>query len=282
MKKVIIAILLIVTICSAVLAEENVKENQLIIRYIDVGQGDCSIIQYNDKVVMIDGGSREYNQKVYTILKKELNINSIDYMISTHPHDDHISGLMTAISVCDIGEIYTPVNDNSIEVIGELTEKIKEKNTKVIVPEYGQKIYIGELVITFISSPQPEWNINDNSLIVRMDYRDTSFLFTADAGWNAEQQLLANNTNIKADVIKIGHHGSYDSTSRGFLEEVNPKYAVISVGKDNGYGHPSDEVIQKLSEQKVTVYRTDKRGTITCISDGVNIKMETEKTNRKW
>ena len=282
MKKIIIAILLVVIICSTVIAEEKNENDLLIIRYIDVGQGDCSIIQYNDYVIMIDGGSRDYNQKVYTVIKKELNIKKIDYMISTHPHDDHISGLITAVSVCDVREIYTPVMDETVDKLNELISKAKKKNAKVIIPEYGQKIYVGELIITFISNPQPEWSVNDNSLIVKMDYRDTSFLFTADAGWDAEQQLMANNTDIKANVIKIGHHGSYDSTSLGFLERVDPEYAVISVGNDNKYNHPSDEVMHKLTDQKITVYRTDKHGTITCISDGTNIIIETEKKNRKW
>ena len=228
---------------------------------------------------MIDGGDRNASQFIYSYLKS-IDVKRLDYIIATHPHDDHIEGLAAALVACDAGILYSPILGMESEIFQELTRKAKDKNVMIKVPKRGETFTVGDAIITFLSNVHPDWDLNNQSIVIRMDYGSTSFLFTGDAAWEEEQDLLE--MNIKADVLKVGHHGAATSTSQEFLDAVHPTFAVISVGADNKYGHPAQETLGKLQRLDVAVFRTDRQGTIICTSDGENLNFVTTKKNRKW
>lgn len=262
-------------------AEDSIEET-LVVHFLDIGQGDAAIIQCGGQTLMIDGGDTEGNQFIYSYMKGTLNLEYLDYIIATHPHDDHVKGLATALVVCDVGTVYSPVTEYDGEGFLDFQKKLEERNAVITIPHRGDSFTVGKATVTFLSDPQPEWDMNDQSLVVKVVFGETSFLFTGDAAWDTEQDMLNNGIDLTATVLKVGHHGSVTSSCQEFLDAVNPKYAVISVGQDNKYGHPANETITKLQRMNISVFRTDKHGTIVFNSDGTNMGIVMSKKNRKW
>jgi len=274
----LLCLLLLPAFCTG---EESTAAETLVIHFLDVGQGDAALIQCGGQTLMIDGGDKNANQFIYSYLSEQ-GLTYLDYIIATHPHDDHVKGLATALVLCDAGIVYSPVTEAEGEGFHDFIDKLAYRGGHLTVPHRGDTFSLGSATVTFLTEPQPEWSLNDQSLMVKIVFGNTSFIFTGDAEWLAEQDAIAGGIDLHADVLKLGHHGSLTSTSQEFLDAVQPKYAIISVGSGNKYGHPSDETLLKLTHMYVSVFRTDKHGTIICTSDGENLGFVMTKKNGKW
>ena len=282
MKKLLCILIFIVLLHAYSFAEDKAIPEMLTVHFLDIGQGDASIIQCGGQTLLIDGGDKEGNQFLYSYMKGTLNLEYLDYIIATHPHDDHVKGLATALVVCDVGTVYSPVTEYDGEGFLDFQKKLEERNAVITIPNRGDSFTVGSATVIFLSNPQMEWDMNDQSLVVKVVFGETSFLFTGDAAWETEQEMLSSGIDLTATVLKVGHHGSATSSCQEFLNAVNPKYAVISVGQGNKYGHPADKTIMKLQRMNVSVFRTDKHGTIVFNSDGTNMGIVMSKKNRKW
>lgn len=282
MRRVLCLLIVLLFLPGYCTGEKSDGSETLTIHFLDIGQGDAAIIQCGGQTLMIDGGDKYANQFVYSYLSNTLHLNNLDYIIATHPHDDHVKGLATALVVCDVGTVYSPVTEYDGEGFQDFQKKLTEHNASITVPHRGDSFTIGSATVTFLSEPHPEWDMNDQSLVVKIVYGDTSFLFTGDAAWDAEQDLLDSGMDLHATLLKVGHHGSVTSSCQAFLDAVSPQYAIISVGTDNKYGHPAEETLMKLTRMYASVFRTDKHGTIICFSNGESLGFEMSKKNRKW
>ena len=254
----------------------NINSN-LEIYFFDVGQADSVLIKSNDDTVLIDAGNRNDGENLVNYIKNDLKINDIDIVIGTHPHEDHIGGMSYIIDSFDIGKIYLPDVTSNAKFFEKLLDSIESKDYKISIPKIGEKIKLNNLVFNVLSVDDNDKNINDCSIVLKLNYLDTKYLFMGDASKSVEKKLLYK--DIKADVIKIGHHGSSYSSSKKFLESVNPNIAIISVGKDNKYKHPTNNVLNTLNNLNIKYYRTDIDGTIKLVSDGKNIEINKIKTN---
>ncbi len=245
------------------------------VHFIDVGQGDSELIILPDgKTMLIDAGENSCGKKVAEYIS-DLDISKIDFLVGTHPHSDHIGGLDTVINEFDIGDIYMPRVSTNTKTYEDVLEAISAKNLKIKSAVKGKVIYQTDDVFIEILGPEiiDEENLNNCSVIVKLTYKGKSFLFPGDAEKEAERNL----ENTDADVLKVGHHGSSTSSSEEFIKRVSPEYAVISLGKNNEYGHPHFEVMNLFDELNIKTYRTDECGTVIIKTDGEKITVETEK-----
>lgn len=260
--------------CSINTKENNIQSNKntLQVHFIDVGQGDSILIQVNNKNLLIDSGPNKSEDKLKKYLKK-LNISKFDYIIATHPHEDHIGNMSYIINNFDVLNFYAPKVENSTKAFETMVESLIRKDLKIKVLKANIKsIDLGKNIVVDVFSPLSNSyeDLNNYSPIVKISYGNTSFLFTGDAEELSENEVLNAGFDLKCDVLKIGHHGSSSSTSENFLKASNPSIAVISVGEDNTYGHPTDTVLSRLKETKI--YRTDINGNIVITSDGLSLK----------
>lgn len=238
------------------------------VHYLDVGQADAALILCDGKVMMIDGGNAADSSFVYSYLKNTMGISHIDVMIATHPHEDHIGGLSGALNACTVGTVYSPVTQWDTKVFANLIKYADKRSVSLTVPKVGESFTLGQAKVTFLSPAKAYEETNDLSIVVRVEYGGTSFLFTGDAEWEPEHDMISSGRTLRSTVLKVGHHGSSSSTSYVFLREVMPEYAIISVGRDNTYGHPTETVLSRLLDAGCKIYRTDELGTIICQSDG--------------
>ncbi len=252
----------------------NVGANELTIHFLDVGQADSILLQLPDgQIILIDGGNNNDGEDIVNYLKTQ-GVSRIDYLIGTHPHEDHIGGLDDVILTFEIGQLYMPQVTHNTKTFEDLLLAIKEKGKKITTVKRGvTMIDKPELKAYFLSPVSDDYDdLNQWSAVLKLEYGYTSFLFMGDAQeFNEFELLIMSSIRPYADLLKVGHHGSNSSTSRAFLEAVMPHYAVISVGKDNDYGHPSPAVLNRLNKYGVKVYRTDELGTIICYSNGQEI-----------
>jgi competence protein ComEC len=260
--------------CSINTKENNIQinKNTLQVHFINVGQGDSILIQVNNKNLLIDSGPNKSEDKLKKYLKK-LNISKFDYIIATHPHEDHIGNMSYIINNFDVLNFYAPKVENSTKAFETMVESLIRKDLKIKVLKANIKsIDLGKNIVVDVFSPfsNSYEDLNNYSPIVKISYGNTSFLFTGDAEELSENEVLNAGFDLKCDVLKIGHHGSSSSTSEKFLKASNPSIAVISVGEDNTYGHPTDTVLSRLKETKI--YRTDINGNIVITSDGLSLK----------
>ena len=253
------------------------EESGFYIHFIDVGQADAAVIICDGEVLMIDGGNTGDSSLIYSYLTRTLGLEHIDYMIGTHAHEDHIGGLAGALNACTVGKVYAPVTEYDSEAFGDFKKYVQKQGLEITVPTVGDTFYVGSATVQFLSPAHSYDDENANSIVVRIDYGRTSFLFTGDAEWVAEHDMVDSGYNLSATLLKVGHHGSDSSSAYVFLREVMPQYAVISVGAENGYGHPTDDVLSRLRDVGATVYRTDLHGDIVCYSDGRSLTFSTEK-----
>lgn len=261
--------------------ESGLDEGNLISYYIDVGQGDSEFIIFPDgKTMLIDAGTREGGEQVIKLINK-LGCKKIDFLIATHPHSDHIGGLADVIKEFDVDKIYMPKAVTQTKTYEYLLQTIQNKNKKIKTAKAGMNItnsdefdYSADILSPVSDSYE---DLNNYSAVVMIRFKNKKFLYMGDAEKQVENELLENKTDVNADVVKVGHHGSRTASTAKFLKAVGAKYAVFSLGKDNDYGHPHKQAIARWEKTGAEMYRTDQKGTITISTDGDSIKVETEK-----
>ena len=252
---------------------------QLKIHYIDVGQGDSILIQQGSSNMLIDTGTNASTSSLIAYLKSQ-NINKINYLVLTHPHEDHIGGADAVIKEFDIGTVYMPKVTNTTKTFKDVVKAMNSKGLKVTPPNPGDEFKLGDANCSILSpiNTNPK-NLNTYSIVLKLAFGNNKFLFTGDAQASNEKDMIDKGYDLSADVLKVGHHGSNTSTSQAFLDKVKPKYAVISVGKGNDYGHPKAVIMKRLKSNGVNVFRTDENGTIICTSDGKNLSFNCNPAN---
>lgn len=260
--------------------KNNVSSNSenLKIHYIDVGQGDSILVEAPNKNLLIDAGPRVSTPKLMSYLKKH-KIKKLDYVIATHPHEDHIGGMSTVIKNISIGTFYAPKVTTNTATFRHMITALKNKNLKITAAKAGMSFYLGKNIKCDILAPNSTKydNLNNYSVVLKITDGKTKFLFTGDAEKLSESEILKKGYNIDSDVLKLGHHGSSTSSTKSFLRKVSPKVAIISCGKNNSYHHPHKETMRKLKEMHIKSYRTDLDGNIIIISDGNNYTIKTTK-----
>ena len=251
-------------------------DGELIIDYIDVGQADSILIRQGDATMLIDGGTGECKDDLLAFLSDK-NIDKFEYIVGTHTHEDHIGSLDDVVNTYDFDTFLFPNTTATTKTFENLVLAVQQKNKKFTVPQVGQEYSLGEAKFQILAPNGDDYSsANNYSIVIKLTYGSNTFLFTGDAESISESEILDKGFNVSADVLKVGHHGSTTSTSKEFLDAVSPKYAVISVGKDNSYNLPTKTTMEKLQEKNIPVYRTDEQGTIECISDGTNITFNVE------
>lgn len=250
--------------------------SDLVISYLDVGQADSILIQNNGEAMLIDAGNNEDGELLVQYFK-ENNIQEFKYVVGTHPHEDHIGGLDNIINNFNIGTIYMPDVITTTKTFTDVLDAIEQKSYNLDVPKIGEFFTLGEATIEVIYTGTDINELNNTSIVLKLIFGNISFLFTGDAEAKVEEEIL--NKDIQVDVLKVGHHGSEYSTIDNFLNKVNPKYAIISVGENNSYGHPHSTIIDKLNAKNIKIHRTDKEGTVIVTSDGKDISITSKKTN---
>lgn len=257
------------------------SDSDFAVYYLDAGQSDCSIIMCDDRVMMIDAGTYDQLETIREALRS-LNISTIDYMVITHQHDDHMGSAAAIIQNYDVKNIIMPrlseVNMVTTYAYEELLTSISERNVNAIAAEPGYHFNIGAADIDIFSPSQQDKNINNMSVVLKVIFGNTSFLFQGDAEKKIENALLKTDYDLSADVIKVGHHGSKTSSTAKYIQAVAPKAAIISCGADNSYGHPHSETLETLENADVDVYITSFIGDITAVSDGNKITITSEKS----
>jgi beta-lactamase superfamily II metal-dependent hydrolase len=249
---------------------------KLIVHFINVGQSDSELIQLpNGRNMLIDAGTNEAGLTVVSYLKN-LGIKKIDYLVGTHPHEDHIGGMDNVIQSFKIANIYMPKVTTTTESFEDVLNSVKAKGLKINIGKAGMTIFNRNgLKIGFLAPCGTSYeDLNNWSIVTRVQFGNNSFLFTGDAQEQSENEILSSGADMKADVLKVGHHGSHSSTSASFLQAVAPRYAVISVGAGNDYGHPHQVTLDKLAAAGIMVYRTDQNGTVVITSDGKNLSVK--------
>ena len=252
------------------------------IYYLDVGQADCQFIELpSGETILIDAGDRGTADELPGYLR-ELGVTDIDILIATHPHADHIGGMADVVENFDIGKIYMPkVADSQIpttKTYENLLQAVQDKGLQITQAQGGMTILEQDgTKLEFFSPNREEYSdLNDYSIVTKLTYGDTSFLFTGDAEEEPEQDMLSRSAyDLSSTVLKMGHHGSSTSSTEAFLDAVNPQIAIISCGQDNDYGHPHEETLEKLQDRQITTYRTDEQGTILATTNGQTVEIET-------
>lgn len=256
-------------------AKKVVSNSDTLKVYItDVGQADSILIRDGNYNMLIDAGNNSNGKKLVKYYK-ELGITSFKYVFASHPHEDHIGGMDDIINNFDIENFYMPDKLSTTKTFEDMLDALERRNLKYIVPKVNDKLSLNNSNIDVIYVGSDESDINDSSIVLKLNYFSNSFLFTGDLGSNKEKEILNSGANIKADVLKVGHHGSSYSTASLFLDKVNPSFAAISVGKNNIYKHPASSTLEKLNKRGIKVYRTDLDGTILFESNGKDISVST-------
>ena len=244
----------------------------LTVHFIDVGQADCALLECDGEYAIIDAGYPERADKVVEYMAG-LGVEALDLLVATHPHGDHIGGLPTVLDAYPVETVWSSELPFSNDYTRSFQNAVALQRVPLTVPEIGDVFELGDATITVIGPVRMDYeDVNNISLVLMVQYGDIRFLFTGDMERDAEEELLDSGADVKADVLKVGHHGSYTSTSYRFLYEVEPTYAVICVGGNNEYGHPHDEPMSRLQDADVTIYRTDKMYDIVAVTDGKDIQ----------
>lgn len=258
--------------------EVKINPNNLVIHFVDVGQGDCILIGQNNEYLLIDAGNNEDGQLLVEYFK-ELGVKKFKYVIGTHAHEDHIGGIDNIINNFELDKFYMPDVITTTKTFEDVLDALLKKQKAFDTPKIGDKFKLNDLEFEVLYLGTDKSDLNDTSIVLKLTYKNTTYLFMGDATSKVEKILINEGKDLSSDVLKVGHHGSQYSSTATFLKKVNPSYAVIQVGQDNEYDHPKQVTLDKLNKLNTLTYRTDEQGTIILTSDGENITFETIKTN---
>ena len=265
--------------------EENVSESKELtgtfeVHYLDVGQADATLIMCDGKNMLIDGGNVEDSSLIYAYLE-EHGVDTLDYMICTHAHEDHIGGLAGALNYAQVDTAYCPVEEYDTDAFADFKKYLEKQGKEITVPEAGTEFRLGNAMCKILGlnlgrNDDP----NNTSIVLKVQYGDTAFLFSGDAEQSVETSIIEDGYDIGCTVMKIPHHGSDTSLSYRWLNDAMPEYGVLSVGEDNSYGHPCEDTLSKLRDAEVKVFRTDMQGHIICTSDGKEVSFKVERNEK--
>ena len=248
----------------------QMPEGEMSVHFIDIGQGDSTLIKCGNHAMLIDAGENDCGTKVQAYLESQ-GVTKLDYVIGTHPDSDHIGGLDVIIYKFDCENVMLPDYSKDTNTYRDVLSAMKSKNYTNTLPVAGRQYTLGEAVFTVIAPSQKYDDANNNSIGIILRYGDRSFLFTGDAEEKAEKDIVDTGISIDCDVYHVGHHGSSTSSSELLLNAASPAYAVISCGEGNSYGHPHAQTMNELRYRGIQVFRTDEQGTVVTVTDGVNI-----------
>lgn len=263
-------VIFLFTGCSPETAADG--EHHLTVHYISVGQGNAVLLESGDSYMLVDGADRSHSSKVISYLKEE-GVKKLDYVITTHYDSDHLSGIVGVIDVFQVDTLLDPDYEADSKLFASYIKKKAEKEITSIHPVPGSTYSFGDCEFTVLAPASSSYaDENDYSIAIRLTCGDTSFFMAGDAGIDSEEEMLASGLTLDSDVFLASHHGSSTANSDALLDALSPSYAVISVGRDNSYGHPHREVMASLSKRGIPVFRTDTQGTILAESDGKTIR----------
>ena len=273
---------ILISICLAmffVFACYSPSNELLIIHFIDVSEGDCILIQMpNNKNILVDTGNLSVGYRVKKYLRSK-KVFKLDCIIITHMHPDHVGGIFNILPKCRTNIIYyNGYHPQDNEFFFELTNLAKNLNIPLNILNAGNKLFYEKITIDVLSPIEPlSGDINGDSIVFKITFGEISFLLTGDLNIKGEKRLIEAGCNLKSDILKVGHHGAEDACSEEFIDKVMPKITVLSVGKNNRYGYPSERVIAGFETKEIPLYRTDRDGTIRIQTDGKIITIKKEK-----
>ena len=256
---------------------QTYPDGELQVWFLDVGQADASLLLCDGEAMLIDGGNVDDASYVVASLA-QYGVTSLDYVINTHCDEDHVGGLAGVLARFPAEHVWSSTTEYGTRAFSNFLKYAGEQGKQVELPSAGDTFQLGGAEVTVLGPLRDYENNNENSIVLRVDYGDTSFLFTGDMGITAEDELVESGAKLDATVLKVGHHGSAGSTGYVFLREVMPEYGVISVGADNSYGHPTEAALSRLRDADVKLFRTDLQGVVHAVSDGKSVTFETERT----
>ena len=254
------------------------KQEEMQVHFLDVGQGLSILVQLGDEVLIYDGGERDTSSFVVAYLQ-DLGITEIDYMISSHYDSDHVSGLIGCLNAFDVKQVIGSNYEHESKLYTSFMNAVKEEGLSMQYPEVGTEYAFGDAVITILAPKEIGKDSNANSVVIRLSYGESDFIFTGDADYGSERDMVESGNNLDCEVLSLTHHGSSSGNSSLFLEKTNPEFAVISCGKGNSYGHPHEEVVELLEVMEIDVFRSDVQGTVIATTDGKTITWSQEPCN---
>lgn len=277
-KRVLCLILMFVVLtgCGTVQQAPSTPMEGLSVHFLDVGQADCMLLQCGGENMLIDGGNVEDSDLVVSYLQ-DYGVTKLDLVVNTHAHEDHVGGLAAVLAVYETEKLWCPVTYYDSACFEDFCYYADQQDLSLHCPNPGDTFFLGDAQITVLGPVRDDYDTNDTSIVLRVDYGETAFLFSGDAETKAENDILDAGFDISATVIKAGHHGSSTSNGYRWLREANAAYVVIPVGADNSYGHPHEEILSRFRDADMIVYRTDLQGHILCWSDGNGVTFTTKK-----